>query len=119
MTSPQHVAIIMDGNGRWAQTKGLSRIEGHKEGIKRVREIIDASIEFNLKALTLYVFSMENWNRPKSEVNALMDLLSFYLDSEMQRLAKKGIRFRAAGKIGMFSRKIQNLIRKFEINACS
>lgn len=112
--NPQHIAIIPDGNGRWAQLKGLSRIEGHKEGIKRVKEIIDASIEFNLKALTLYVFSIENWKRPGREVNALMDLLLFYLKNEMHKLAKRDIKFKAAGEIGMFSQKLQNLIGKFE-----
>ena len=112
--NPQHIAVIPDGNGRWARLKGLSRIEGHKEGINRVKEIIDASIEFELKALTIYVFSKENWKRPKSEVNALMDLLTFYLNTEMNKLAKRDIQFKAIGEIGMFSSRLQNLIEKFE-----
>jgi undecaprenyl diphosphate synthase len=112
--NPQHIAIIPDGNGRWARVKGLSRIEGHKEGIKRIKEIIDASIEYDIKALTIYVFSLENWKRPKLEVNALMDLLSFYLKTEMNDLAKKDIQFKAIGEIEMFSPKLRNLIEKFE-----
>lgn len=104
----------MDGNGRWAKLKGLPRIEGHREGIKRIREIIDASIELNLKALTLYVFSMENWQRPKNEVNSLMKLLEFYLKEEMYKLAKKNITFRAIGNIEKFPVKIQQLLKNFE-----
>ena len=67
----KHVALIMDGNGRWAEIRGLSRIDGHREGVKRVGDIINASIDLDLKALTLYVFSMENWQRPQNEVNYL------------------------------------------------
>lgn len=110
----QHVAIIMDGNGRWAELRGLPRIEGHREGIKRVRETIDTSIELNLRALTLYVFSMENWQRPSQEVNALMSLLDFYLRQEMHKLAKDNVVFRAIGNIERFPVSIQNLFREFE-----
>ncbi len=110
----QHVAIIMDGNGRWAELRGLPRIEGHREGIKRVRETIDTSIELNLRALTLYVFSMENWQRPSEEVNALMSLLDFYLRQEMHKLAKDNVVFRAIGNIERFPVSIQNLFREFE-----
>lgn len=110
----QHVAIIMDGNGRWAELRGLPRIEGHREGIKRVRETIDTSIELNLRALTLYVFSMENWQRPSQEVNALMSLLDFYLRQEMHKLAKDNVVFRAIGNIERFPISIQNLFREFE-----
>jgi len=109
----KHVAIIMDGNGRWAELRGLSRIEGHKEGIKRVREIINTAIELRLKALTLYVFSMENWQRPKPEVNALMGLLEFYLRSEMKKLAEDNIVFRAIGDLERLSKGIQELIKEF------
>lgn len=112
--NPKHIAIIMDGNGRWAKLKGLSRIEGHKEGIKRVREIIKASVELDIKALTLYVFSMENWVRPYHEVSALMKLLQNYLLREMQNLSNDNVRFRAIGEITRFSSSIQNLVRKFE-----
>jgi len=111
---PRHIAIIMDGNGRWARRKGLPRIEGHREGVKRVNEIIDAAIESGLEAITFYTFSMENWRRPKREVNALMSLLHKYLKSEMQRLIDKGIVFKAIGNIGMLPARIQGLLRKFE-----
>lgn len=111
----RHVAIIMDGNGRWAQLRGLPRIEGHKEGIKRVREIIDTSIELNLKALTLYIFSTENWQRPKDEVNAIIELLDFHLRREMHKLAKDNIVFRAIGDIERFSVNIQDLLKSFEV----
>jgi len=109
----KHVAIIMDGNGRWAELRGLSRIEGHKEGIKRVREIINTAIELKLEALTLYVFSMENWQRPKPEINALMGLLEFYLRSEMKKLAEDNIVFRAIGDLERLSKSIQKLIKEF------
>ncbi|MBI5195747.1 MAG: isoprenyl transferase [Nitrospirae bacterium] len=110
----KHVAIIMDGNGRWAELRGLSRIEGHREGIKRVREIIDASIKLNLKALTLYVFSMENWQRPKKEVSALMELLVLYLKSEMRKFAKDNVVFRAIGDLEKFPVTIQKMLKEFE-----
>ncbi|MBI4838863.1 MAG: di-trans,poly-cis-decaprenylcistransferase [Nitrospirae bacterium] len=110
----KHVAIIMDGNGRWAELRGLSRIEGHREGIKRVREIIDASIKLNLKALTLYVFSMENWQRPKKEVSALMELLVLYLKSEMRKFAKDNVVFRAIGDLEKFPVAIQKMLKEFE-----
>lgn len=110
----KHVAIIMDGNGRWARLKGLPRIKGHREGVKRVNEIVEASIEKKLKALTFYTFSMENWQRPKAEVNALMRLLSIYLKSEMKRLVEKNVVFRAIGDIRKLPDGVQKLIRDFE-----
>ncbi len=110
----RHAAIIMDGNGRWAKLRGLSRIEGHREGVKRVNEIIDASIDQKLKALTFYTFSMENWQRPRSEVNALMRLLSFYLKREMKRLAKANVVFRAIGDIERLPHGARKLLRDFE-----
>ena len=110
----KHVAIIMDGNGRWAKLKGLPRIQGHREGVKRVNEIVEASIEKKLKALTFYTFSMENWQRPKVEVNALMRLLSSYLKSEMKRLVDKNVVFRAIGDLKKLPDGVQKLIRDFE-----
>jgi undecaprenyl diphosphate synthase len=110
----KHVAIIMDGNGRWAEMRGLSRIEGHREGTKRVGDIIQASLELNLKALTLYIFSTENWQRPRAEIDALMGLLEFYLRREMKRLAEDNIIFRAIGDIKRLPEIIQNLISEFE-----
>lgn len=108
----KHVAIIMDGNGRWAELRGLSRIEGHKEGIKRVKEIINTAVKLKLKALTLYVFSIENWQRPKPEIDALMSLLEFYLQSEMKKLASDNIVFRAIGDLERLSKGTQKLIKE-------
>lgn len=110
----KHVAIIMDGNGRWAEIRGRSRIEGHREGVKQVRAIIDAAIELDLNALTLYVFSMENWLRPKKEVEALMNLLCFYLGNEMEKLVKDNVIFRAIGDIDKLPAKVQKLLKRFE-----
>jgi len=111
---PGHIAIIMDGNGRWARRRGLPRIEGHREGVKRVNEIIDVAIEYRLKAITFYTFSMENWRRPRREVNALMSLLYKYLKSEMQRLAERNVVFRAIGNIMMLPARIQKMLMRFE-----
>ena len=111
----KHVALIMDGNGRWAELRGLSRIDGHREGVKRVGDIINASIDLDLKALTLYVFSMENWQRPENEVNALMSLLILYLKDEMEKLAKDNIVFKAIGNIEKLPQSIQALLKDFEL----
>ncbi len=110
----KHIAVIMDGNGRWAELRKLSRIEGHREGIKRVNDIIEESIEQKIKALTLYTFSMENWRRPKAEVNALMRFLRSYLKNEMKGLSEKNIVFRAIGDIGKLPTGVQKLLRDFE-----
>jgi undecaprenyl diphosphate synthase len=110
----KHAAIIMDGNGRWAQQRGLPRIEGHRNGVKRVNEIIDTAVEQQLEAVTFYTFSMENWQRPVSEVNALMRFLSKYLRNEMQRLHEMNIVFRAIGDIKRLPAGVQKLISKFE-----
>ena len=75
---PRHVAIIMDGNGRWAQQRKMTRVAGHRAGIKSVRDIVEASVDINLKVLTLYAFSTQNWKRPRREVNTLMNLLMKY-----------------------------------------
>ncbi|MFQ5455030.1 MAG: isoprenyl transferase [Nitrospirota bacterium] len=96
---PQHIAIIMDGNGRWANRRGLPRIAGHREGIKSVREIITFCRELNIPVLTLYAFSVENWNRPKSEIQTLMRLLKLYLKREMNTMMKNNIRFNVIGRI--------------------
>ena len=111
----KHVALIMDGNGRWAEIRGLSRIDGHREGVKRVGDIINASIDLDLKALTLYVFSMENWQRPENEVNALMSLLILYLKNEMEKLVKDNIVFKAIGNIEKLPQSIQALLKDFEL----
>ena len=96
---PRHVAIIMDGNGRWAQQRKLPRIEGHRAGAESVRTIVRASGELGIEYLTLYAFSIENWNRPKMEVSALMHLLEFYLKQEIPELNKNNVRLAAIGRI--------------------
>ncbi len=94
---PQHVAVIMDGNGRWAKKKGNQRIFGHKNGVAAVRETVEAAAEIGIKYLTLYAFSTENWNRPKAEVNALMHLLISSLNSEVETLTKNNVRLLTIG----------------------
>ena len=96
---PNHVAIIMDGNGRWAKKIGRKRAFGHENGTKSVRECIDQSIKLGIKNLTLYVFSTENWNRPKYEVKALMDLLVYSLEKERINLIDNGIKLNVIGDI--------------------
>jgi undecaprenyl diphosphate synthase len=110
----KHVALIMDGNGRWAKQRGLPRIEGHRNGVKRVNEIIDTAVEIGLQAVTFYTFSIENWNRPMTEVKALMRILDKYLRSEMNRLHKMNIIFRAVGNIEKLPENIRKLLRDFE-----
>jgi undecaprenyl diphosphate synthase len=96
---PEHIAIIMDGNGRWAEARGLERNEGHREGLESVRSVVRAADEIGIGTLTLYAFSMENWNRPKGEVNALMGFLEQYLESEIDEVASRGTRVRAIGRL--------------------
>ncbi len=95
---PRHVAIIMDGNGRWAQDRGLSRIEGHRQGLEAVRAVIRAAHELGIEFVTLYAFSLENWNRPEDEVDELMRLLEHYLESELDEVMRNGIRVRSIGR---------------------
>ena len=94
---PRHVAIIMDGNGRWAQLRGLSRIEGHKRGKDSVRAVVETSRRLGVRYLSLFAFSTENWERPRTEVSALMGLLRQYLRSELRKMMKNGIRLIAVG----------------------
>lgn len=96
---PGHVVIIMDGNGRWAERKNLSRITGHREGIKSVSSIVEAGREVGLKYITLFAFSAQNWNRPKKEVIALMELLKQYLIEEGERLVEQDIKLNAIGRL--------------------
>ena len=98
---PQHVAVIMDGNGRWAKSRDQERTFGHKNAIKAVREVINACNEVNIPYLTLYTFSTENWNRPADEVNTLMDLLSSTLLQEAEEIFSKGLRIHAIGDLEM------------------
>jgi len=107
---PRHVAIIMDGNGRWAKERDLPRIEGHKKGSDVVREIVECSREVGIEVLTLYAFSEENWNRPKDEVGGLMKLLAEYLISELPRMMKEKIRLNAIGNIEELPGFVKDLI---------
>ncbi len=94
----QHIAIIMDGNGRWAEKHGLPRIEGHKAGAETIRNILDIILKYEIKYITLYAFSTENWKRSKEEVFGLMKLLKEFLDSDLKTLMEKGIRLRTIGR---------------------
>lgn len=112
MNIPTHIAIIMDGNGRWANERNLPRYEGHRHGVERVRDMIKACTELGIKYLTLYAFSKENWSRPKDEVNFLMKLLGHYLDSELRELQKNNVRFRMMGRFQELPVEIQKRIRR-------
>lgn len=108
---PEHVAIIMDGNGRWAKARSLPRIAGHKEGINSVREITRVCGEIGVKHLTLYTFSTENWKRPSSEVSALMHLLFKTIKEEIKELHRKGVRFTIIGDLNTIPLKTANGLR--------
>src|SRR6478735_8416571 len=109
---PRHVAVIMDGNGRWARERHLPRIEGHRHGADSARIIIRASGELGLKYLTLYAFSVENWNRPKDEVDALMKYLVHYLKTETPELNKNNVRLEVIGQIYRLPENVQEHLRK-------
>ncbi len=109
---PKHVAIIMDGNGRWAKQRSLPRVEGHRRGADSAREIIRTSGELGIKYLTLYAFSVENWNRPKDEVDALMKYLIHYLKTETPELNKNNVRLEVIGQIWRLPEKVQDHLRK-------
>ena len=96
---PEHIAIIMDGNGRWAKSKGEDRLHGHSKGVDAVRETLKAAVDLKVKFLTLYAFSTENWNRPKEEVEGLMNLLVMSLANELDELNENGVRLQAIGNI--------------------
>ncbi|KHN51280.1 (2E,6E)-farnesyl-diphosphate-specific ditrans,polycis-undecaprenyl-diphosphate synthase [Pectobacterium fontis] len=112
---PRHVAIIMDGNGRWAKSRGKMRIFGHQAGVKAVRRSVSFAVNQGLEALTLYAFSSENWNRPAQEVSALMELFVRALDSEVKNLHKHNVRLRVVGDIARFSPRLQERIRRSEV----
>ena len=107
---PQHVAIIMDGNGRWAKGKGMERVFGHKNALTSVRESIESAAEIGVKAITLYAFSTENWNRPKLEVNALMNLLVSSLKKELITFQKNGVKVNAIGDLSSLPKKAQKVL---------
>ena len=109
---PTHIAVIMDGNGRWAQQRSLPRIAGHKEGVESVREIVRTCREIGIPVLTLYAFSRENWNRPKWEVKSLMGLLAKYLKSGIKEIRENGIALKAIGDLAQLSPQVQNLLSR-------
>jgi undecaprenyl diphosphate synthase len=109
---PRHVAIIMDGNGRWARERGLPRIEGHRQGAESARTIIRAAGELGIKYLTLYAFSLENWNRPKDEVDALMKYLVHYLKTETSELNRNNVKLEAIGHIYRLPENVQEQLKK-------
>jgi undecaprenyl diphosphate synthase len=109
---PRHVAIIMDGNGRWAKAKGLPRAAGHKQGAEAARKVLRAAGQAGVECLTLYAFSSENWRRPAEEVGDLMGLLRFYLRSEIEALHKEGVRLRIIGDYTAFAPDIVRLIEQ-------
>jgi undecaprenyl diphosphate synthase len=109
---PTHVAVIMDGNGRWAKERGLPRVEGHRHGAESVRAIVRAAGEVGIKFLTLYAFSVENWGRPKDEVDALMNYLARFLRTEIAELQKYNVRLEAIGQIYRLPEFVQEQLRK-------
>lgn len=108
---PEHVAVIMDGNGRWAKNKGAARIFGHRNAIEAVRQVIEGAGEIGIKYLTLYAFSTENWGRPKEEVDALMELLVNTLQKEIERLHKNKVRLKTIGDIGQLPKDCRENLR--------
>ncbi|MAW65282.1 MAG: isoprenyl transferase [Flavobacteriales bacterium] len=109
---PKHVAIIMDGNGRWAKQKGKLRVFGHKNGVKAVQSTIEGAAKIGIKYITLYAFSTENWNRPKFEVNALMELLVDTIQKEISTLNKNKIRLQAIGDLSTLPKKAKEKLKK-------
>lgn len=108
----RHVAIIMDGNGRWAKARGLRREDGHRHGVDNVKRIVEAARDLDLRYLTLYAFSVENWQRPAHEVNALMHLLEHFLQSQADQLVEKQIRFKVIGRLDEMPSKVAKLLRR-------
>lgn len=111
---PKHVAIIMDGNGRWAKQRGLPRAEGHRQGTENLRQIIRAAVEFNIEILTIYAFSTENWNRPRREVNLLMRILEMVIDRELAELNAEGVQIRHIGELDGIAERLQKKV----VEAC-
>lgn len=109
---PRHCAIIMDGNGRWAQERSKPRVAGHEEGIESVRDIVKVSSQLEIKYLTLYAFSMENWKRPQPEVNVLMVLLERYLRQEIQELHDNNVRLNAIGKLNALPKRVNTVLHE-------
>jgi len=116
---PAHVAVIMDGNGRWAAQRHLPRVEGHRAGIDAVRDTVEGSARLGIQVLTLYAFSVENWKRPAAEVSTLMLLLKRYLRSELNTLLRNNIRFKVVGRVEELGRDVQGELRAAEERTAS
>jgi len=108
---PYHLAVIMDGNGRWATTRGLPRVAGHRAGVENLRRILRACSEFGIKILTIYAFSTENWGRPPAEVSGLMNILETVIDRELKQLHANGVQLRHIGELSGLSEKLQKKVR--------
>jgi undecaprenyl diphosphate synthase len=112
MKPPRHIAIIMDGNGRWAKERGLARIKGHEKGADSLRTVVEGCAELGVEFLTVYAFSTENWSRPKAEVAALMKLLEIFIEKETAELIEKGIRLQAIGRLTDLPESVQRALHK-------
>ena len=108
---PEHVAIIMDGNGRWAKKRGIPRLAGHKAGVDNLRQVVTACVDFGVKVLTVYAFSTENWGRPKEEVEGLMNILETVIDNELRDLHAQGVQVRHIGDLEKLSPALQKKVR--------
>ena len=111
---PNHIAVIMDGNGRWATKRGLSRLQGHKQGSEAAKKLVEIAINYNIKNLTLYAFSSENWRRSADEVDNMMELMEYYLDSEINNLKKNNVKLILVGDRSRFSNGLQEKINQAE-----
>jgi undecaprenyl diphosphate synthase len=111
---PRHIAIIMDGNGRWAKARGLPRTVGHREGIKRVKEIVKVAAKLGIEAVTFFAFSTENWSRPQREVNMLMRSLNYFLDREVEELDKNNVRLKIIGRDEPIPKTLVSKLREAE-----
>ena len=111
---PRHIAIIMDGNGRWAKKRLMPRVAGHAQGVERVRDMVQACIERGVEYLTLFAFSSENWRRPEAEVNRLMELFVMALEREVDKMHKNGVRLKVVGDLTRFDARLQELIAQGE-----
>lgn len=112
---PKHIAIIMDGNGRWARSRGLPRTDGHREGIKKVKEIVKAARELGVKVVTFFAFSSENWSRPKKEISMLMKYLDHFLTREIKEMDKNNIRFLSIGRDEPLPLSVQKKIKQAQV----